>query len=323
MKNTKKTGLILAAAFVLIGALLFVGVMAARHWDFTALGAVEKLETTVFDIDKDITDISLHTDTEDILFKPSEDGKCRVIFLEPADRKPSAAVRGGTLTVEAADAAGKWYQHLSFGSNGSPSVTVLLPRREYAALSIEESTGEITLPKDFSFAAIDISAGTGDVTCFASASGRIRIATDTGDIRVEDLFAGELVLSVSTGRIEAQSVVCGGNADVTVSTGKTVLTDVSCKSLVSGGSTGDISMEKVIAEERISIERSTGDVKLERCNAAELLITTDTGDVTGSLLSEKVFLVRSNTGRVDVPETTSGGKCKITSDTGNIAIRIA
>ena len=56
--------------------------------------------------------------------------------------------------------------------------------------------------------------------------------------------------------------------------------------------------------------------------AMELLITTDTGDVTGTLLTEKVFLVRSDTGRIKVPETVSGGTCKIETETGDITVSI-
>ena len=63
-------------------------------------------------------------------------------------------------------------------------------------------------------------------------------------------------------------------------------------------------------------------MRLEDCDAGELLISTDTGDVHGTLLTEKIFLVRSSTGEIHVPETVSGGKCKITTSTGDIHIEI-
>ena len=81
-------------------------------------------------------------------------------------------------------------------------------------------------------------------------------------------------------------------------------------------------LKNVIANEKFDIERSTGDVKLELCDAAEILIRTDTGSVTGSLMSDKVFIVSADTGRVNVPKTTSGGVCQITTDTGDIRITI-
>ena len=81
-------------------------------------------------------------------------------------------------------------------------------------------------------------------------------------------------------------------------------------------------MADVIAVGMISVERSTGDVKLDSCDAGEISVTTDTGDVTGSLLTDKVFITQTDTGRVNVPETTSGGKCRIFTDTGDIQIEI-
>ena len=62
------------------------------------------------------------------------------------------------------------------------------------------------------------------------------------------------------------------------------------------------------------------DVRFEGCDAGELSVRTDTGDVTGTLLSGKVFLVQSDTGRVEVPKTVSGGRCEIATDTGDILI---
>ena len=71
------------------------------------------------------------------------------------------------------------------------------------------------------------------------------------------------------------------------------------------------------------MERSTGDVRFDRCDAASLEIKTGTGDVTGSLCSEKVFIARSDTGHISVPETVNGGKCSITTDTGDIIITLS
>ena len=61
---------------------------------------------------------------------------------------------------------------------------------------------------------------------------------------------------------------------------------------------------------------------MELCDAEEIGIKTDTGDVTGSLLSEKVFHARTDTGRIEVPKTTGGGLCEIVTDTGDVRIRL-
>jgi hypothetical protein len=320
MKKAVKIGLIAAAALVLLGAVGFVGVMAASDWDFAGLGKAD-MQTRTVDVSEAFQSISIETDTDDITFLPAGDGKCTVVFLESASDKHSASVQDGTLTIRSASKEGKWYENVSFFS-GSPSVTVYLPQQSYAALSIEESTGNISLPADFSFERMDITVSTGDVDCGASALGPVRIEASTGDIRVGSITTGSLDLTVSTGRVEVRSVQCAGDLGLNVTTGKAFLTDVACKNLVSGGSTGNLSLADVIVEGLISVERSTGDVRFERCDAGELLIKTDTGDVTGTLRSDKVFFAQSDTGHIDVPETITGGKCKITTDTGDIRISV-
>lgn len=78
----------------------------------------------------------------------------------------------------------------------------------------------------------------------------------------------------------------------------------------------------VIATEKFSIKRSTGDVTFDGCDATEIFVETDTGNVKGSLLTDKVFIAQTDTGRVDVPKTVNSGKCEICTDTGDIKIDI-
>ena len=62
---------------------------------------------------------------------------------------------------------------------------------------------------------------------------------------------------------------------------------------------------------------------LSDCDASEIFVKTDTGDVRGTLLSEKVFIIKTSAGDVSVPETVTGGKCEISTDTGDIKIGIS
>ncbi len=302
MKSRTKLWLITATLFVLLGGILFAGVMATLNWDFTALATV-KYETNTYNISEAFNNISINTDTADIILTASNDGKCRVECHEEENIKHSVAVKDGTLTIKSIDER-KAHDFLAYiGINfDSPKITVYLTENEYTSLFIEESTGDIEIPKDFSFDNIDISLSTGDVNTYASACDTIKIKTSTGDIRVANINAGALDLSVSTGEVK--------------------LANIECKNLVSSGSTGDISLESVIAAEKISIERSTGDVSLDGSDAAEIFIKTDTGDVTGSLLTDKVFTTKTDTGDIEVPKSANGGSCEIITDTGDIELDI-
>jgi hypothetical protein len=44
--------------------------------------------------------------------------------------------------------------------------------------------------------------------------------------------------------------------------------------------------------------------------------------VCGTLLSSKVFIIKTDTGDVDVPKSTVGGRCEITTSTGDVEISI-
>lgn len=232
MEKKIKIWLLIAISLVLIGCILFVGVMSMLEWDFTKLSTT-KYETNTYEVSDAFDGISIDTTTADIVFVLSDNGKCRVECHEEEKAKNSVTVEEGILNIKLV------YERAGyFGLNiGSPKITVYLPKTEYTSLLIDESTGDIEIPKDFSFNNVDISLSTGDVNFNASASEMIKIKTSTGDIRVENISAGTLDLSVSTGKVTVSSVTCEGDITVGVSTGKAYLTDIACKNVISSGST--------------------------------------------------------------------------------------
>lgn len=318
MRTRTKLWLIVAAFLVLIGCILFTSVMTTLGWNFKVLATVD-YETNTHEISETFDNISMNTDTADIEFAFSDDGKCRVECHEKENEKHSVTVEDGTLTIELIDEISIASIGLSFDS---PKITLYLPKTEYASLHIKESTGDIKIPKDFIFKDVDMSLSTGDVAFNASATEAIKIKTNTGDISVKNTVAGSLDFTVSTGKVTVSDVTCEGDVKVGVSTGKTYLTNIVCQSVISSGNTGDISLNNVVCAERISIERSTGDVKFDGSDAAEIFVKTDTGDVKGSLLTDKVFITKTDTGKINVPKSVTGGRCEITTDTGDINITI-
>ena len=297
-KNTK-IWLIVAACLITTGLILFTATLMANNWDFTKLGT-SKYETHTYTLDKAFSKIHIYTDEADIVIARSEGNTCKVVCHERNNTKHIVGVENDALYIRVGNDK-KWYEYIGINF-GTPKITVLLPQSQYDALFINSSTSDVSISEEFQFHVLDISVSTGDVTSFASATDSIKIATSTGDIRLENASAENLNLNVSTGDIS--------------------LTDVECVSLNTKGSTGDIYLKNVIATQLFSIERSTGDVKFDSCDAPEIFVTTDTGDVTGTLLSEKVFVTKTSTGNIKVPQSTSGGKCNITTSTGDIKIAI-
>ncbi len=338
MNKTTKAWLIAATVMVVLGVVMFAVVVAVIGGDFSKLGTVT-YETVTHEIDRGFQSISIDTDTADIVIAPADDGVCRVVCYEREKVKHAVTVEDDVLTIRVADQSVWDYIDISFET---PKITVYLPEKEYESLVILQSTGDVEIARDLTFGKLTVEISTGDVTLRSDVKEQARVKTSTGDILVENMTAGALDLCASTGHVTVKQVKChgdmdlsattgwvsvtsaecGGNMDVGIGTGKTELTNVTCQGLTTVGTTGDVRMNNVIAKQSFSIERSTGDVNFDACDAAEISVRTTTGDVTGTLLSTKVFVAKATTGAVEVPSSGEGGKCEITTNTGDICIKV-
>ncbi len=318
MKKSTKILLVVVICLAFVSGIAFAGVMTALDWDFSKLSTA-KLETNEYEISEAFENISVKTHTAELVFTFSDDGICRVECEEEQKAKHSVAVKDGTLVIKTVNEKA-WYDYIGI-SFTSPKITVYLPKVEYGTLKIKENTGDIDIPGEFKFKDVDVSLSTGDISFSASTSNLLKVKTTTGNIHVENATVGSFDFSASTGGVTVSDIICHGNAHAGVSTGKTKFKNIVCKNLDSSADTGDISLDNVIITENVSIKTSTGDIKLKNSDAAELLIETNTGDVKGNLLTDKIYLTSTDTGKVSVPKTMTGGKCEITTDTGNISMK--
>lgn len=280
MKKRTKVWLIAAVSLVLVGGILFTGVMTMLKWNFRKL-STDQYETNTHNITDAFTNISVDVTTADVVFAPSVDGTVSVVCYEEIQAKHSVTVEGETLVIKAKDSR-QWYQKIGFHLGG-PKVTVYLPADAYGVLTMKVTTGDITIPKAFSFASMDLKVTTGDIICSADVTGDVTLKNTTGDVKVSSM---------------------------------------TCRRFASTGTTGDIMLRDVIATDTFFIKRSTGDVSFAACDAASLTVKTTTGDITGTLLTPKVFDAHVTTGHVDVPQSTEGGSCKLSATTGDIKITV-
>ena len=152
----------------------------------------------------------------------------------------------------------------------------------------------------------------------------LRIGFKRSEIRiyVPKSILEELFVKSTVGSVEISSIVCKGDIDIQTNTGKANIYDILCKAFNSKANTGSIILNKLIAADRVSIKRNTGSVSLNDCNAREFFIKTNTGGVFGKLPSNTVFVVKTNTGKIEIPKATTGESistmCEIRTHTGNI-----
>ena len=236
----------------------------------------------IYYISEEFIDVYVKTNIADVNFEISENGECEVTVYEQENMRHTVEVKDGVLTINVVDNR-KWYEHIGIAM-GSPKITIYLPEKDYVSV--------------------------------------MQVKTSTGDISIKDMSVELIECKTSTGDINISNVTCVDSIKTKVSTGDIKITDTTCDKFSSDGSTGDISMKNLIAADIISIERDTGDVKFNGCDGGEIFVETDTGDITGTLLTDKVFYAETDTGKVDLPKISTGGRCELESDTGDIKISI-
>ena len=290
----------LAVALSLAGLLLGGAALALMGFDFTGLSTVRYVTNTC-EVEESFRDIAVRAGDAKVAFAPSEDGRCRVVCREDEKRPHSVRVEGDALTV--AEAGEKGWALFSLSLGEDPAITVYLPEAAYGALSVTGDTGDVDIPGDFAFDSIDVKLDTGDVSCRASSGGDIAIRTDTGRITASDLSARDMELTSDTGDVALSRVTLAGGLTLREDTGKAAL-------------------EAVVASGGFDLESDTGSVRFDGCDAGTIRVKTDTGDVTGTLLTAKAFAAKSGSGKVEVPVSGEGGRCEITTGTGDIRLEV-
>ena len=257
-----------------------------------------KLETKTHEISEDFTNISIVNDTANVIFVPT-DGECKVVCEEKKNVNHKVEVVDGTLKIEVVDSRKFYEKMFSFGGD---KITVYLPKAIYGMVSIESDTGKVEID-GINCNSFSLEVDTGDISLKnVSSEGPLDVKSDTGKVALENCRASTISIVSDTGDIK--------------------MSDVFCINMSSKANTGKTTMNNVIASGKLEISANTGDVNFEGCDGLEVYITTDTGDVKGSFLTAKIVFAETDTGKVDVPKLTSGGRCEITTDTGDIKITI-
>lgn len=315
----KRTSMIVAAILLVAGLALLFAALGTVGFDFKKLGTV-KLETKTYTVDADFDSIVIDETIADVIFAASEDGTCTVVCKERENTPHTVTVENGTLKISAQERI-EWKSMLELCFD-SEKMTVYLPKDVYRDLTVGIGTGDVEIPAGLRFESAAITGSTGDVCFRASVSGKLTLKVSTGDVLLKDVSAGAIDCRTSTGDIRMQSVDCKGDVYVKVSTGDVRLIGMTAQNIASEGSTGNVWLESVVAAGALSIERSTGNIRFEDSDAADIRIKTSTGDVKGTLRTAKIFVTKTSTGDIRVPDSVSGGRCEITTSTGDISVMI-
>ncbi len=317
--NTKK--LIILVLVIMLISWVMSAVCGISALGFTFLKKnTSRGDGKTFPLSRSYSEIKIDSEKSDIRFYLADSGSGKIVWSGNSAMKLSVNTMGGRLIVKESYRL-PWFLRIGVVS-GTSEIGIYLPSVDFKELEAENDHGNITVPAGFSFTDAEIQTDTGAVDFQADVSRTLKIRTDTGRINCGGAKPEKLDIHSDTGTVSVMDVRAGDQIGVKTDTGKIILNDVRSGKISAESDTGSISLANVFASDTIDLETDTGSIELDRCDAGKLEIESDTGSVNGTLLTEKIFNVRSSTGRIDVPESGSGGECKIKTDTGSITIRI-
>ncbi len=275
--------------------------------------------THEFALEGEFADIDFNLNISDVRFNATTDGTKKVVFKETDKMHHTYSVSEGKLKIGFEDTR-KWYDKMFTTEHFT--VDLYIPSAHYGELTVNSSTGDFIVPSEFYFNNVNIKVSTGDVDLKCSVSESLNVTATTGKVNLSSLNAKNISLTADTGNASLNEVSAEEKIFIKRSTGNINLNNVHAKDYESQSSTGHVNFKDVVINNHIQIKTSTGDVRLEDSDAATLKIETSTGDVKGTLLTSKIFYVKTDTGKVNVPTSTEGGLCEITTDTGDVNISI-
>lgn len=262
------------------------------------------LETTevmeCYYFDNNYSDIKIQGSDFDIKIYLSITEENKVECIENKKINFDVQIINNKLTIKQIDNRNIFDSLFNFGNL---EIQLHLSNETINKLFIDNNTGDITIGKSLVFNDIEINSSTSDVYIESKDVNNIDVKLSTGSTIIKNCFVNKnIIVESSTGNIELENVNCE-KLDITVSTGDVILTNV------------------LVAND-FNMNGSTSDLTFTDFDASNIYINVSTGDVNGTILTSKIFMPNSSAGDVDVPETTTGGICKIETSTGNIRIKI-
>ena len=270
-------------------------------------------ETKNYIVDKPYNKIEIDTYIDDINIYLSTNNETKVTYVENNLFKYEIKVIDNTLSIK------QIKMKKSLFNLKNNKLDIYLTNEIIELLDIEGSTSDININQGLTFNNLEIENSTGNININSTVQNNIDIELSTGDLKLENSSFGNTNIEATTGDIKLLNMTCK-LLDIETTTGDIELSNTNCDALNVEITTGKTKLINTIVTNDLHIDGSIGDVILDAFDAKNINIKLTTGDVKGTILTSKFFIVKSNTGKEEVPETREGGECRITATTGDIII---
>ena len=314
----KKRTVIIALLMVAIGIVLMIAGGCAMGFDFRKLDNHTYTERTI-----EITDAfeNIIAEGGNISLLPSEDGKCKAIFIESEKVTYASNVEDGTLTIKRSDDR-KWLDYIGFNFSNY-GVKLYLPEAKFNFVNIKTFSGDIELAEGLTFHHVNLDCSSGGIRCYAAIDDNLFAESSSGGITVSGTNARGITLAISSGSLNISNIDSAGKIDISNTSGSIHADNVACENLEIRSTSGSVKLDSVIASGVIKIKSSSGSIRFDGCDANEFDVRSTSGGVRGTLKSGKIFNVHSTSGSIDVPDSAEGsGTFNADVTSGSIKISI-
>ncbi len=200
MSKRFKKGLIISAVIFGIGLILCLVITILIDFDFSRLNtAVHEKKTRV--ISAEFDEINIQDIEDGVVLKPSNDGKCKIIYYDSNKITHSIDVSENTLEIRSEYK--DWTSYI-FNINIGRIMTIYLPEKEYERLYISTVGGNINMG-EFEFEDTELNTVSGNVDAYVS--GQLDISTTSGDVNVTGRTDDKAKISSVSGNIKLDKFI--------------------------------------------------------------------------------------------------------------------
>ncbi len=199
-------------------------------------------------------------------------------------------------------------------------VVLYLSDTDLENLSINITSGDVLVSKDFTFNTSTIITTTGDIRFESNVKDVLLVNATSGDISLKNISCKNLNVKCTTGDIELLNSHILEDTYLKATTGDIEIENLITNNLDINVSTGDIELENSHITKHLNVLGKTSDFDFEELSSGTINIKLTTGDICGTLSNEMIIQVSSTTGKVKVPDSKSGGLCNIKVTTGDVII---
>ena len=232
MTKKMKKLMVISAVIFGIGLILCLIAAISVDFDFSRLStAVYEKKTKVISAEFDEIDIQDMSDSVEL--KPSDDGKCKIVYYDSNKIIHNIDISGGTLKIKAEYR--NWTSYI-FNINIGRDMIIYLPEKEYEKLYVSTVGGNINM-EEFAFEDTELHTVSGNISAYGS--GEVKISTTSGDVDVTGKTDNGTEISSVSGNIRLNKFVS--------------------ESLTIGTASGDVYLDESDAD-KINISTVSGDV---------------------------------------------------------------